>query len=50
MSSMSPLPSRNSTNAFTTPIMSSLRNVRCVSSASSCKRMFILTRPTAERS
>jgi len=28
--------------------MSSLRNVRCVSSASNCRRMFIFTRPTLD--
>jgi hypothetical protein len=50
MSSTSPRPSRRSTSALTTASMSSLRSVRCVSGASSIRRMFIFTRPTAERS
>ncbi len=50
MSSMSPLPSRRSTSVLMTARMSSLRSVRMVSGASRSRRMFILTRPTADRS
>src|SRR5438270_7464524 len=50
MSSISPLPSRRSTSVLTTERMSSLRSTRMVSGASSSSRMFIFTRPTAERS
>ncbi len=50
ISSTVPRPSRNSTRALTTATMSSLRRVRWVSGTSSCKRMFIFTRPTVDRS
>ena len=50
MSSISPRPSRRSTSALMQAMMSSLRSVRTVSSASRSRRMFIFTRPTAERS
>ena len=50
MSSISPRPSRSSTSALMQAMMSSRLSVRTVSSASSARRMFILTRPTAERS
>ena len=50
MSSTSPLPSRKSTSALIHATISSDLKVRCVSSASKASLMFILTRPTAERS
>ena len=50
MSSISPLPSRRSTSVRITAMMSSLRSTRMVSGASRSSRMFIFTRPTAERS
>ncbi len=50
MSSMVPRPSFNSHRIFTVRRMSSLRSTRTLSSASMPRRMFIFTRPTAERS
>ena len=50
MSSIVPRPSFSSHMIFTVRRMSSLRSVRTVSSACSDRRMFIFTRPTADRS
>ena len=50
MSSISPLPSRSSTSALMQATMSSRSSVRWVSGFWRSRRMFILTRPTAERS
>ena len=50
MSSIVPRPSFSSHMILTVLRMSSLRSTRTVSSASTPRRMFIFTRPTAERS
>ncbi|MNC90665.1 hypothetical protein D3C83_67930 [compost metagenome] len=50
MSSISPLPSRNCTSVLSTARMSSRRSTRTASSASRSRRMFIFTRPTADKS
>ena len=50
MSSISPLPSFSPTSVLTTSRMSSRRSTVMSSGTSSAIRMFILTRPTADRS
>ena len=50
MSSIVPRPSFSSQRILTVRRMSSLRSTRTVSAASMVRRMFIFTRPTADRS